>query len=190
MTTASDHVRLLRELRSVRRFTAEPVDQRVIDDLLDVVRWTGSSSNRQPWELVLVRNRETLAALATIGGGPGARHLADAALAFVLVMTGERTDFDAGRCVERILLALAAHGIGACVAGFSKPEQGAAVKDLLGVPAERTVRIAVSAGHPAGERAHLVSAERGVDARLPLHAMKVGRKPVAELVHLERYGGR
>ncbi|MPZ82121.1 MAG: hypothetical protein GEV28_17685 [Actinophytocola sp.] len=188
--TASEHVRLLRDLRSVRRFTAEPVAQHVIDDLLDVVRWTGSSSNRQPWELVLVRNRETVAALADIGGGPGARHLADATLAIVLVMANERADFDAGRCAERVLLTLAAHGIGACVAGFARPEQGDAVKQLLGVPADRTIRIAISAGHPAGDRAHLVSAERDVDDRLPLHTMRLGRKPLAEIVHLERYGSR
>jgi nitroreductase len=47
-----------------------------VDDILEVVRWSGSAANRQPWELVVVRDRETLRALAEVKGY--ASHLAGA----------------------------------------------------------------------------------------------------------------
>jgi hypothetical protein len=160
------------------------VPQEAIDDLLEVARWSGSSGNTQPCELIVVRSRETLGLLGGADGPPGARHLADAALAVVLVTTGEHADFDAGRCAERIMLALAAHGIGSSLAGV-----GDTAGAVLGVPADRVVRLAVSAGRPATDLAHLVSVERAVDGRLPLGRIRVGRKVMSEIVHYERYGG-
>lgn len=186
---AAEHIRLLRELRAVRRYRQDPVAQDMVDDLLEVARWTGSSNNRQPWELILVRDREILRALGGMAGSPGVRHLADAALAVVLVPAGKLTDFDAGRWCERVMLAAAAHGLGASLAWFDAA-QSVAAGDILGVAADRALRTAISVGHPADERARLVSVERAVDDRLPLAAMPVGRKPLAQILHLDRYGRR
>ena len=55
-------------LRAVRQFRQEAIPQEVIDALLDVARWSGSASNRQHWELVVVRKHETLEALARCEG--------------------------------------------------------------------------------------------------------------------------
>lgn len=193
MASAKDLVRFLRGLRSVRRFAPRPVPPEVVDDLLEVARWSGSSSNAQPCELIIVRDRETLRALAGEDGPPGAMHLADAALAVVLVMStsgssGNHADFDAGRCCERIMLTLAAHGIGSSIAGLAgRGERAAAV---LGVPADRVARVAISVGYPAADGAHLVSVEREVDQRLPLSRMRLGRRPLTEIAHYERYGER
>ncbi len=189
MTTPAGPIRLLRELRSVRRFRPDPVSQQAVDDLLEVARWTGSSNNRQPWELILVRDREILRALGGTDGSPGVRHLAGAAVAVVLVPAGKLTDFDAGRWCERVMLAAGAHGLGASLARFDAA-QSTAAGAILGVPADRPLRTAVSVGHPAGDRAHLVSVEREVDDRLPLGAMPVGRKSIPEILHLDRYGSR
>jgi nitroreductase len=189
MLTGNDHVQLLRALRSTRRFSASAVPPDVVDDLLEVARCTGSSNNRQPWELVLVRDQDTLRALGTLDGHPGARHLAGAALAIVLLSNGDLTEFDEGRVCERIMLAAAAHGLGASIGTF-RAGQFAAVGEILGVPADRPPRIAVSVGYPADERAHLVSVERDIDTRLPLATMPLGRKALTEILHLERYGQR
>jgi len=187
VTTPAERIRLLRELRSVRRFRQDPVPQQAVEDLLEVARWTASSNNRQPWELILVRDRETLLALGSQDGSAGVRHLAGAALAVVLVPAGKLTDFDAGRWCERVMLAAAAHGLGAALAWFDTTQSPVAGA-VLGVPADRSPRIAVSVGYPASDRAHLVSVERDVDDRMPLGAMPLGRKPIAEILHLDRYG--
>src|SRR5215212_4028 len=114
--SASDRVSFLRTLRAVRSFRSDPVPQEVVNDLLQVVRWSGSASNKQPWEILVVRERDTLRSLASFRGYAG--HLAGAPLGIVLVMAGERAEqetYDEGRLAERIMLAAHAHGVGSSI---------------------------------------------------------------------------
>lgn len=173
--TVRDRVAFLRSLRAVRRFRPDPVPQDVVDDLLEVARWSGSASNRQPWELVVIREKETLRALAEVKGY--ASHLAGAPLGIVLVMAGERPEqetYDEGRLSERIMLAALAHGVGSSI-GWIVGEGRAAAKEILGVPSERVVRTAISLGYPDEE------------ARRARSRVGRARKPLAEIVHEERY---
>ena len=45
----------LRSLRAVREFQREPVPDEVLHDILEVARWSGSASNRQFGEIIVVR---------------------------------------------------------------------------------------------------------------------------------------
>src|SRR5258708_24602860 len=92
--TTKNIIVLLKRLRAIRQFRPAPVPQEVVDAVLEVARWSGSASNRQPWEFVLIRNRETLRALAALEGY--AHHLAGAALGIVLVKIGRAS------CRERV----------------------------------------------------------------------------------------
>ncbi|MFL6127172.1 nitroreductase family protein [Actinophytocola sp.] len=185
--TAADHVRLLRGLRAVRRFAPLSLPRHVVDDVLEVARWTGSASNRQPWELILLRDKGILRAIGGLDGAAGLRHVADAAIAVVLVPNGRLTEFDEGRWTERVMLAAAAHGLGAGIARVPD-EHTATVAELLAVPGDRVIRTLVSLGYPADASAHLVSVERDTDHRQPLDKLSVGRKPLTELLHVDRYG--
>ena len=164
----------LRSLRAVREFRDEPVPGPVVDDVLEVARLSGSASNKQPWEIVVVRERGTLDALAGVEGY--ASHLAGAPLGIVPVMDGRREEqeaYDEGRLCERIMLAARAHGVGSSIGWFVRSGRDEA-KRLLGVPTDRTVRTAISLGYPDEE------ARRGRGAP--------SRKPLSEIVHEERYG--
>src|ERR687897_2313676 len=86
--TSRDRISFLRTLRAVRSFRPDPVPQEVVDDVLEVARWSGSASNKQPWEILVIRERDTLRSLASFGGYAG--HLAGAPLGIVLVMAGGR----------------------------------------------------------------------------------------------------
>jgi len=174
-------IRLLRDLRAVRRFAPRAVPDGAVRDLLEVARWTGSGRNRQPWELILVREPATLGALAEAGASPGTRHLATAPLAVLLVMSGPGTEFDEGRLAERIMLAAAAHGLGSGIAGFRGAGPVDTARELLGVPAERVLRTAVCVGYPA---------EHGASDAVVGKSLPLGRKPLAEFVHFEHYGRR
>jgi nitroreductase len=185
--TAAEHVRLLRGLRAVRRFARNPLPQHTLDDVLEVARWTGSSSNRQPWELILVRDKEVLCAIGALPGAAGLRHVADAAAAVVLVPDGRLAEFDEGRWTERVMLAAAAHGLGAGIARVPD-EHAVNVAHVLGAPSDRVIRTIVSLGYPADARAHLVSAER--ETEVGLARLTIGRKPLAELLYMDRYGRR
>ncbi len=164
-------IEFLRRLRAIRDFTPDPVPDHVVSDLLDTVRWSGSASNQQPWELILVRDPATRAQLAGMEGFAG--HVARAQLAIVLVMAGRRPEqdtFDEGRLSERLMLAALAHGVGSSI-GWFKGSGRDQVKELLGVPADRLVRTVISFGYPTE-----AAAKRGGR-----------RKPIAEIVHHERY---
>ena len=172
--TTEDRIAFLRSLRAVRSFRPDPVPQEVVDDILEVARWSGSASNRQPWELVVIHDRETLGALARVEGY--ANHLADASLGIVLVMAGERPTqetYDEGRLAERIMLAALAHGVGSSV-GWIVGSGRDAAREILGVPEGRVVRTAISLGYPD---------EEGRRRRV-----RQSRKPLSEIVHEERYG--
>src|SRR2546429_6133201 len=69
-TDARSLIAFLRSLRAVRQFRPDPVPDEAVRDIVDVIRWSGSASNQQPWEVVLVRNRETLRALGALGVRP------------------------------------------------------------------------------------------------------------------------
>ena len=171
---AEDRIAFLRSLRAVRTFRPDPVPQKVVDDILEVARWSGSASNRQPWELVVIRDRETLGKLARVEGY--AAHLRDAPLGIVLVMAGERPTqetYDEGRLSERIMLGALAHGVGSSV-GWIVGEGRTAAREILSIPEDRVVRTAISLGYP----------DEGVRRRRAGRA----RKPLSDIVHEESYG--
>ena len=159
----------LRRLRAVREFRPGPLPDDVVQDILEVARWSGSASNRQSAEIVVVRDRELLKRLASLHGYLG--HLAGAALGMILVLPGEWPEgdaFDEGRLAERIMLAAAAHGVGGSIGWFVQSGREDA-KRVLGVPPNKLVRTAISLGYPAREL------RRGA------------RKPLSQIVHKDRY---
>jgi nitroreductase len=172
-------IAFLRGLRAVRQLRPDPLPEAVVHDILEVARWSGSAGNRQPWEFVLVRDRETLNRLATIDGA-NAGHLANAAIGLAIVIRPEVADLDAydeGRLAERILLAAAAHGVGAAVGHFTGPGEtwaaSAQAKRLLGIPEQLVLRETISLGYPA---------EHVQPTPNP-----PGRKPLEQLVHWDHY---
>jgi nitroreductase len=172
-----EFISLLRGLRAVRQFRAGELPQEAVDAILDVARWSGSASNRQHWEFVVIRERETLQALSKCEGYAG--HMAGAALGIVVVMAGntdlvDQETYDEGRLSERIMLAAEAYGVGSCI-GWLKGNGRKDAKTLLGIPQERLVRTVISLGYPDEE------------ARRARAKVAGARKPLSELAHWERY---
>lgn len=175
-TQTADRIDFLLSLRATRSFTGDPVPDAALRDILEVARRSGSAMNRQPWRLIVIQDRAVLDRLAAVN--PYAGHLASAPLAIALVMDGDmetEETWDEGRLSERIMLAAAAHGLGSCIGWFVEDGHDDAAKALLGVPAERTLRTAISIGYPAPE----------TKTARP----KRGRKSLAEIASLGRYDG-
>jgi nitroreductase len=172
-------ITFLRDLRAVRQLRPDPLPESVLHDILEVARWSGSAGNRQPWEFVVVRDRDILGRLAAIDGA-NAGHLANAAVGIAIVIRPEVPDLDAydeGRLAERILLAAHALGVGAAVGHFTGPGDtwaaSAEAKRLLGIPDELVLRETISLGYPAE---HLQPTPN-----------PPGRKSLAPLGHWDRY---
>jgi nitroreductase len=172
---------LLRTLRAVRRFADREIPNEVLADILEVGRWTGSSKNTQPWELIVVRKRETLQRLADCG--PFAGHLAGAAAAVALVMHGSEaeTGFDEGRLAQNLMLAAWAKGVGSCIGSIYLDDNEARAKAVLAIPSSLSLRTMLSLGYPVDASA----------MRLPASSMVPrGRKPLDQFVSWEVYGRR
>ncbi len=176
---AAEGIEFLRTLRQSRRFTDAPVPREVLNDLLEVARWTGSAKNSQPWEFIVVEDREMLRQIAQAGQFSG--FLEGAAVAIVIVLHGNspRSEaYDEGRVSERLMLAARLHGLGSGTGWFGTEEAQAKVRSLLGIPEDRDVRSAVGIGYVQGQADNVPA------------MVNRGRKPLSEIVSYGTYGAR
>lgn len=65
---AADMLRALRERRSVRRYTAEPVAREQLLQLLEIAGWAPSAHNRQPWRFAVLQSQDVKQKLAAAMG--------------------------------------------------------------------------------------------------------------------------
>ncbi len=56
---------LLRSRRSIRRFRPELPPRELLESLIDAAITAPSASNKQPWRFIVIRNRETIGAMAS-----------------------------------------------------------------------------------------------------------------------------
>jgi nitroreductase len=168
--TADPVLRALRRTHQVRRFTNEHVTETDLSAILEVARWSGSSMNRQPWTFIVIRDRADRERLAELA--PYAKHVAGAAVAIAIAMSGDNPEWDAydeGRAAERILVAAGTLGLGAAI-GWALETERPQVAAFLGLTAPSFVRTIISLGHPTE------------GARQPRSAPGTARRPLTELV--------
>ena len=160
----------LRTRRTVREFKDDPVTDESLAKLLSAARWSPSSRNQQPWRLVVIRDRDTLARIGEIA--LTGSFLARAPLAIAIAMEdADQPHMDAGRTLQQMELMAWSEGMGTCFVTLT-PEQNASVKELLDIP-DGVELITVL---PFGYR---------LDG---FHGRGIPRKFVSEFVHTERYG--
>ncbi|MEC3916233.1 nitroreductase family protein [Nocardia sp. CDC160] len=134
----------------MRHFRADPVPREVVEEIIEVARWTGSARNRQPWRFVAVSAPQVRERLSGFGGY--ALHLANAPLVLVLASHDNGfadTEFDMGRLAQSVCLAAAHHGLGTCVTTFHPANNIHRAADLLALPSDWLPRHAIAMGYPA-----------------------------------------
>src|SRR5918912_3105284 len=109
---SEDMLRVMRRMRAIKEYAPEPIDDQTIQQILEVGRWTGSGGNRQPTEVVVIRDADVRRKFGEWGAKPAAA----APLVLLLVSTNDQAAFDEGRMAERLCLAAAACGLGSTVA--------------------------------------------------------------------------
>jgi nitroreductase len=158
--------RFLRRLRTVRDFLPDPVPEEALADILEVGRWTGSANNRQPAEVIVVRDPEVRQKLVPFGANTAGK----APVVLLIVTPGDPTRFelevfDEGLLAERLQLAALAQGLGSGITTL-KGDGPAHAKDLLGIPAEKRVRCVIALGTP--DRAAIQAKPKNPQPRKPL----------------------
>lgn len=174
----TDTLKTMKSLRQSRTFDGTAIEIDDLNQILEVARWTGSSRNTQPWQLIVVNDREQLKRLANVRELNVWMENASFALAIVMPEGSTvATQYDEGRLSERVMLAADVLGYGSGTAWFTKEEEIAAAKDLLGVPEAASLRSLVVIG-----RVDTGAEKRGGAAG--------GRKPLEEIVSYNTYGER
>ena len=155
--------------RAIRIFTDEPLPEPTIRAILDAGRRAQSSKNTQPWQFVVVRDRETLGKLAECGTYAG--HLAGAAVGVAMV-SPIPTGFDMGQAAAYMQLAAWELKVGSCIATIYEPDKA---KVLLGIPGDLHFNMAISFGYPAPDPDRSAAPRKG------------GRLLLDDILHWERW---
>ena len=161
--------------RNVREFEDRPLPEEHLERVLEAGRRAPSSRNWQPWDFVVITDREQLKELAKVWQGAG--HVADSAATIALVLpqtddAGERdrAQYDLGQATMAMLIAAADLGIGS---GHAAVADQAQARQVLGFPADRYAAYLIDLGYPADR---------------PLKPLRSpNRRPFSEVVHRGRW---
>ena len=150
---------LLKRRRSSRVFTGEPVDKDMVCDLMKAALMSPSGHRINPWEFILVDDKDALKTLS-VSKEHGSGLLEGAAMAVVVIADTTKTDVWIEDCsIATIILQLAAEdmGLGSCWVQIRRrmDAQGNVSEDnvrkLLGIPEKYAVLSIVAIGHKARE---------------------------------------
>ena len=191
--------------RTIRRFTDEPVDDATLARCLEAATWAPSGANAQCWRFVVLRSPEQRAVVARAAAqaltviepvygmcrpDPDDRsrrartyratyELHDRAGELTSVLFAQQRFPTASElllggsifpAMQNFLLAARAQGLGACLTSWASYGGEALLRDAVGVPDDWMLAGHVVVGWPKG------------------HHGPVRRHPVAEVVHLDRWG--
>ena len=134
--------------RSIRKYKSDPVSKELLSRLVDAGRLAPSANNVQPWEFVVVTEREKLrkiAALAEYG-----KFIADVAACIVVLCRPTKYYVEDGSAATtQILLAATALGLGTCWVAGDKKDYAAQMVVLCGAPADYKLVSLIAVGHAA-----------------------------------------
>lgn len=154
---------LIRERRSVRKYTSEPVAEEDLRKIVGAALLSPSACNAQPWRLTVVQDAEKRALLAKAAGiRPPVNAFAPECPVIIVIScdkepvlrsaaTGEPVQNryamnDLGSVIAYLTLAAADLGLGTCIMGLFDKEEAAKIVSL---PEKEAAVLLVGLGHPA-----------------------------------------
>ena len=152
-------IRLLEERRSIRNYLKNPVEPEKIDILIEAALRSPSSRSLNPWEFIVVTEKDILEKLST-SKKHGAGFLKDAPLGIVVLADPRKCDVwieDASIASVFIHLAATSLGLGSCWiqirermvdAGRSSEDY---VREVLAIPEKIRVLSIIAVGYPDEE---------------------------------------
>jgi nitroreductase len=151
-----DALTAIKTRRSVRAYTAEPVADETVREILRCGMQAPSACNEQPWQFVVIRDKTLLTKAGEIN--PYAKFAKNAPVA-VLVCGDLRLDKcqgywvqDCSNCAMSMLLAAHAMGLGAVWTGiYPLGDRVEGFRKLCGLPHEVTPMALLVIGHPAAQ---------------------------------------
>jgi len=154
-----DVIQSARERRSIRRFTQEQPDSKVLEELVDAARFAPSMINRQPLEYVLVTEKRrvedtfrclTLAKLVSPKREPGPHQRPTA---YIVVCVNNNVmesgyEYEVGAAVQTIMLTAWEKGIGSC---WVRNIDRMGIREIFDIPIHIEADSVIALGYPAEE---------------------------------------
>lgn len=148
---------LLMKRRSIRKYTEKPVDDEMIQRIIEAALLAPSSKKSQPWEFIVVKEKQLMNQLAK-SRDVGAAFMKEAPLAIVVLADPEKSNVwveDTSIAATLIQLEAESLGLGSCwvqvrnrYANESKTTEDY-IRDLLHIPDQLHVACMIAIGHPA-----------------------------------------
>lgn len=138
---------------SIRKYKDIPVEKGKIEKLLRAAMQAPSAANEQPWEFIVIENKETLSKLS--GMSPYSKLVANSAVTFVILANQDKLKVseawqqDLGAATENLLLEATYLGLGAVWLGTATSKENMKfVTKLFNLPENIIPYAVVSAGYP------------------------------------------
>jgi len=154
-STKENNLALIFGRRSVRIYSPAQVSEEAVTKLLEAAMAAPSAAAKDPWRIVVVRNRQTLAEI--VAALPNGQMLAGAALGIAVcgelpAAHDQQLSYllqDCSAAIENLLLAAHILGLGACWLGVHPREQRmSALKRILSLPPSVIPVACIAIGHP------------------------------------------
>lgn len=153
--------------RDTRAYLDQPIPDDVVHRILTAGRMAGSSKNSQPCRFIVMRERESIEALAACGQWTTPMRTAPLVIA-IMLEKGWRP-FDAGRSAQNMMIAAWAEGVTSCPVGIQDEQCG---RRAVGAPEDFEVHMVIAFGYP--------------DPAVP-RSRGMPRKTLVDIVYSERW---
>lgn len=151
-----DLLEVMKRRRSVRSYTSEDISEKNLDMILEAGLLSASGRAIRPWEMIVIRNQDTLQKMAD-SRDHGAKMLAGANAAIVVIADETKTDVwteDCSIVMANMHLMASNLGVGSCwiqgrlrkSAGEDSTEEY--LRKLLGFPKNYRLEATLSLGMP------------------------------------------
>ncbi len=141
----------IKNRRSIRQFTDQPIGKDALEKLLDAARWAPTASNQQRWRFVVVTSPPVKELIRKFAPG-----IFVMPAAFIVICVEKAPDAnpwaeatylaDCSIAAQNIMLAAYEMGIGTCVAlSYAK----VAVSEILDLPENVEPLLVLTLGYPA-----------------------------------------
>lgn len=142
----------IKKRHSTRTFSSKPIATKLIEEIIDSARFAPTARNVQPWEFIVVTQKDTLRMLAALADN--GRFIADCPCCIAVFCQDTKYYLEDGcAATENMLISAADLGISTCwVAGDKKPYCGK-ISEILCVPPQFKIISLIAMGYAEKETA-------------------------------------
>ncbi|MBM3255728.1 MAG: nitroreductase family protein [Candidatus Omnitrophica bacterium] len=158
----------LKNRRSCRIFKSKSIPKKLVTQIIEAARLAPSAINIQPWEFVVITNKETLGVVASLADH--GKFISNATACIAVFCKDSKYYLEDGcAATENILIAAQDLGLGSCWVAGDKKDYNDKIRQLLGAPIDMKLVSLIPLGYT------------DTPARTP------PKRPLKELLHWEKF---